>query len=158
MNKINLAEIPLAMARSPKGRYRPDQSGYFAGADGSEWPGEERTEAAVRGRTGSCSSGSGQLAVSLAFGAVGNVSDSFRPWTSAHACRYFSVAGRGFLIHSPGEAHQITNTGATDLVYYIIADDPPSDVCHYPDTGKWSLPGQPNPVRISESSYYEGEE
>jgi uncharacterized cupin superfamily protein len=62
------------------------------------------------------------------------------------------------LIHPPGEPHQIKNSGASDLVYYVVANDPPSDVCHYPDTNKWSLPGQSGPVRVQASNYYEGEE
>jgi uncharacterized cupin superfamily protein len=44
------------------------------------------------------------------------------------------------LVRPPGEAHQFTNTGATDLVYYVIAENPPSDVCHYPETSKWVMP------------------
>jgi uncharacterized cupin superfamily protein len=86
---------------------------------------------------------------------------------------YMIIAGRGqvrtpdgiadiregdCLIHPPGEPHQIKNTGASDLVYYVVANDPPSDVCHYPDTNKWSLPGQPVPVRVQASDYYDGEE
>jgi len=64
------------------------------------------------------------------------------------------------IVHPPGEAHQISNTGATDLVYYIVADNPPSDVYHFPDTNKWRVPGLPNPVRLAgvASNCYEGEE
>ena len=29
------------------------------------------------------------------------------------------------IMHPPGEPHQMTNTGTTDLVYYIIADNTP---------------------------------
>jgi len=32
------------------------------------------------------------------------------------------------------------------------------DVRYYPDTNKWSLPGQPLPVKVLPASAYEGEE
>jgi uncharacterized cupin superfamily protein len=58
----------------------------------------------------------------------------------------------------PGEAHQIINSGATDLLYYVIASNAASDVRHYPDSGKWSLPGQEKTVRVQPMNYFEGEE
>ena len=63
-----------------------------------------------------------------------------------------------YLVHPPGEPHQLANTGAVDLIYYVIADNPPSDVCHYPDSSKWGVPGQPKPVRVQPADYYDGEE
>lgn len=60
--------------------------------------------------------------------------------------------------HPPNEPHQLINTGAVDLIYYVIADDPPSDCCHYPDSNKWWVAGQPSPVRVQPAGYYEGEE
>jgi uncharacterized cupin superfamily protein len=62
------------------------------------------------------------------------------------------------LTHPPGEPHQLTNTGATDLLYYVMADNPPSDACHFPDTNKWELPNQAKPVRVVTVDYYDGEE
>ena len=41
------------------------------------------------------------------------------------------------VIFSPGEAHQIRNTGRDDLVYMVVADNPLSDSCYYPDSKKW---------------------
>ena len=158
MNKINLAEIPLAMARSPKGRYRrtsQDISRALTGVNGLGKSGVKQPFEVelVRVPPGAANwpyhSHSAQWEMYLILSGRGQVR------TPAGISQ---VREGDCLVHSPGEAHQITNTGATDLVYYIIADDPPSDVCHYPDTGKWSLPGQPNPVRVSESSFYEGEE
>ena len=60
--------------------------------------------------------------------------------------------------HGPGEPHQIINSGATDLLYYVIANNVQSDVCHYPDSGKWSLPDEGKTVRVEPASYYDGEE
>jgi uncharacterized cupin superfamily protein len=36
-------------------------------------------------------------------------------------------------------AHQILNTGQTDLKYLGISDKPVSDVCEYPDSGKFTV-------------------
>jgi uncharacterized cupin superfamily protein len=62
------------------------------------------------------------------------------------------------FLHPPGEPHQLTNTGATDLIYYVIADNPTSDTRHYPDSNKWALPGQSKPVRVTAAEFYDGEE
>src|SRR4051812_1200938 len=43
-------------------------------------------------------------------------------------------AGDAFLFH-PGEAHQLSNPGPDDLVYYVVADNPRGDGCFYPDSG-----------------------
>jgi|GraSoiStandDraft_45_1057281.scaffolds.fasta_scaffold156023_2 uncharacterized cupin superfamily protein len=37
----------------------------------------------------------------------------------------------------PGEAHEIRNPGAADLVYYVIADNAVAECCYYPDSDKW---------------------
>ena len=64
---------------------------------------------------------------------------------------YVVLNGRGFVrtpegeieigpgdcfLHPPGEPHQIRNPGPEDLVYYVIADNPPVDIGEYPDSGK----------------------
>lgn len=71
--------------------------------------------------------------------------------------RHVIGAGDAF-IHPPGEAHQLINTGARDLEVLIVADNPPLDACHYPDSDKWGLrpPGQP--FRLVPCDYYEGED
>ncbi len=53
------------------------------------------------------------------------------------------TAGDAFLFQ-PGEAHQLTNAGDDDFVYYVIADNPRSggatgDSCYYPDSAKWAV-------------------
>jgi uncharacterized cupin superfamily protein len=42
----------------------------------------------------------------------------------------------------PHEAHQIINTGKRDLEYYVMADNPVSDSCYYPDSDKWQVDHQ----------------
>jgi uncharacterized cupin superfamily protein len=70
----------------------------------------------------------------------------------------FEVRGGDCIMHPPGEAHQLLNTGATDLLYHQITDNPASDACYYPDSDKWSLPGHARPVRVQPADYYDGEE
>jgi 2-keto-4-pentenoate hydratase/2-oxohepta-3-ene-1,7-dioic acid hydratase in catechol pathway len=71
----------------------------------------------------------------------------------------FQVKAGDVIMHPPGEAHQITNTGKRDLVFYIIADNPPVDGCHYPDSKKWStIRPRRRVFRISEVDYFDGEE
>ena len=62
---------------------------------------------------------------------------------------------------APGEAHQLTNEGTEDLVYYVIADNPMNDSCYYPDSKKWMVhtpPGGMIVVKGSETDYFDGEE
>jgi uncharacterized cupin superfamily protein len=68
-------------------------------------------------------------------------------------------AGDVFLF-PPNEAHQIINDGKEDLVYYVIADNPLGDMCHYPDSQKWLVPhGQDRKVlKGSDANYFDGEE
>lgn len=61
----------------------------------------------------------------------------------------------------PGEAHQLSNPGEEDFVYYVIADNPRSDSCFYPDSGKFAVAaegGEEVIVKGSEADYYDGEE
>src|SRR6267142_5607522 len=73
--------------------------------------------------------------------------------------------GDAFLFQ-PGEAHQLSNAGDEDFVYYVIADNPRSgahgrDSCYYPDSGKWAVMRdgfEDVIVKGKETDYYEGEE
>lgn len=160
MNKINVAEIAIEKSRSPKGQFRRLS---------------QHISEALAGVNGLGTSGlAAPFKVELVRVPAGAINWPYHSH-SAQWEVYLILAGRGqvrtpkgfsdlregdCLVHPPGEAHQITNTGATDLVYYIIADNPASDVCHYPDTNKWQIPGLPQPVRIAAatSDYYDGEE
>jgi len=72
--------------------------------------------------------------------------------------------GDAFLFQ-PGEAHQLTNAGDDDFVYYVIADNPRSggtgDSCFYPDSGKWAVVKEGLEeviVKGTETDYFDGEE
>jgi uncharacterized cupin superfamily protein len=71
------------------------------------------------------------------------------------------VASGDNLFFAPGDAHQISNTGGEDLVFYIIADNPVGESSYYPDSDKWGLPMNVNgPILQGGSSldYFLGEE
>ncbi len=97
----------------------------------------------------------------------------------AHAAEselYLVVSGRGSVrdkdgttevgpgdafFFQPGEAHQLTNAGDEDFVYYVIADNPRGDSCHYPDSGKfavWKEGMDEVIVKGKETDYFNGEE
>jgi uncharacterized cupin superfamily protein len=73
--------------------------------------------------------------------------------------------GDAFLFQ-PGDAHQLSNRGDEDFVYYVIADNPRSggttgDSCYYPDSGKWAVTTDAHEevvVKGSETDYFDGEE
>ncbi len=65
---------------------------------------------------------------------------------------YHIVSGRGSMRHAdgtsevgagdaflfkPGEAHQLVNDGAEDLVVMVVADNPIGESYHYPDEKMW---------------------
>src|SRR6266513_4518353 len=100
---------------------------------------------------------------------------------SAESELYLVVSGRGSVrdkdrttevrpgdafFFQPGEAHQLTNAGDEDFVYYVIADNPRSggatgDSCYYPDSGKWAVTTDAHGevvVKGSETDYFDGEE
>ena len=158
MNKLNVAEIPLEKTISPKGRYRQVT---------------QKISDALTRMNGLGHAGATQpFAIELVRVPAGAVDWPFHSH-SAQWEFYLITAGRGqvrtpdgifhvregdCMMHPPGEPHQISNTGATDLVYYSVADNSPSDVCHFPDTNQWLLPGQAGPARLLPSKLYAGEE
>jgi uncharacterized cupin superfamily protein len=66
-------------------------------------------------------------------------------------------AGDAFIF-APGEAHQITNDGSQDLVFYVVADNPIGDTCYHPDSDKWSVGPRGIRVRSGPLDYFDGEE
>lgn len=70
------------------------------------------------------------------------------------------TAGDAFFF-GPGDAHQLTNAGEEDFVYYVIADNPPGDSCYYPDSGKFAVMKEGTNeviVKGTETDYFDGEE
>jgi uncharacterized cupin superfamily protein len=69
-----------------------------------------------------------------------------------------AVGPGDIVLHPPGEHHQFTNTGTTDLLYFLIADNPPVDIWQYPDSGKWGFNAPRKFFRPTEADYWDGEE
>jgi len=70
------------------------------------------------------------------------------------------TAGDTFFF-GPGEAHQLSNAGEEDFVYYVIADNPRGDACYYPDSGKFAVMKEGTSeviVKGTETDYFDGEE
>ncbi len=61
------------------------------------------------------------------------------------------------FVQAPGTAHQITNTGTTDFVFMVIADNLPVDSTYYPDSDKWQIKPQMKLFRMQETDYFDGE-
>ncbi|GAA5481967.1 cupin domain-containing protein [Haloferula sargassicola] len=47
-----------------------------------------------------------------------------------------SIIPGAVIFAAPGDTHQLENNGVEDLVYLVVADNPRSDICTYPDSGK----------------------
>ena len=95
---------------------------------------------------------------------------------SAESEHYLVVSGKGKVrdkdgwtevavgdafFFGPGEAHQLANAGDEDFIYYVIADNPRGDMCHYPDSGKfavWKENGDEVIVKGTDADYFDGEE
>ena len=74
------------------------------------------------------------------------------------ASENFSVGPGDVVLHPPGEAHQFTNTGTTDLQYFLVADNPPVDIWQYPDSNKWGFNAPRKFFRPADVDYWDGEE
>jgi uncharacterized cupin superfamily protein len=158
MKRINLSVLAAEENKSPKGRFRlfrQDVSSALRQGTGEKspalaWPFEvELVRLPPRAANWPYHSHSAQWEFYIILAGRGQVR------TPAGTT---DVREGDYLMHPPGEAHQLVNTGATDMIYYVVADNPPSDVRHYPDSNKLSVPGQAKPVRVQPVEYYDGEE
>lgn len=68
------------------------------------------------------------------------------------------LAAGDAVLHPPGESHQITNAGDTELLFYLITDNPPIDYWYYPDSDKWGLRSERKFFRTTDVDYWDGEE
>lgn len=70
----------------------------------------------------------------------------------------FPVEPGDCVMAAPGAAHTFTNTGDSDLLYFLVADDPPTEFWHYPDSGKWGTAVPRKIFRAVDTGYFDGEE
>jgi len=63
------------------------------------------------------------------------------------------------FIFKPGEPHQLVNDSSTDLILYVVADNPIGDHVYYPDSKKWAVrTPERRLLRGEPLDYYDGEE
>jgi uncharacterized cupin superfamily protein len=66
------------------------------------------------------------------------------------------------FIFGPDEAHQLSNAGHEDFIYYVIADNPIGESSYFPDSGKWKVNKSSGADRVvvkgKETDYFDGEE
>lgn len=158
MKVVNQSDLAWVEVRSPGGRFQVDR--------------RHLSEALGAPRDATTAQGGHPFEVELARIPPGATNCPYH----AHAAQwefYVILSGTGEVrggealttvgpgdsfIFPPGEAHQLRNTGGEDLVYYVIADNPPADVITYPDTGKWFVKPHRKSFRMVEEDYYAGEE
>jgi len=62
------------------------------------------------------------------------------------------------VLFPPDEAHQLTNVGDDDLIYYVVSDQPRADVMYYPDSDKYFVKPRRKYFRMQEEDYFAGED
>ena len=78
-----------------------------------------------------------------------------------HENKCFEVVAGDSFVFAPGEAHQLSNSGEVDFIYYVVADNPRDDSCYYPDSGKFAVRREGPDyviVRGADADYYLDEE
>lgn len=161
MLKVNVEDIPWAQYGSPKGKCR----------------GSYKELSLALGATKNANQFNGGHPFDMTIEQIGPGA-TLCPY-HAHASQYelfYIIAGSGtvrsngesfpvktgdVIMHPPGDAHQIINTGDTDLTYIIIADNPQLDVVRYPDSNKVGVCDGNSPhefFRTTEVDYWDGED
>src|SRR5436853_5378492 len=139
MRKVNLKDVPEQERKSPKGKFgRASKNISIAlGREPESLDLAKRHPfdlAQVRIPKGKLlcpyHSHSAESELYLVVSGHGSIRDK-DGWTEVGA-------GDAFFF-GPGEAHQVANAGQEDFLYYVLADNPISDMCHYPDSGKFAV-------------------
>jgi Uncharacterized conserved protein, contains double-stranded beta-helix domain len=160
MKKVNLAEIKASERRSPKGKYQKfvKDVSIALGREPESLDLRKRhafdvAEVRIPPGASYCPYHAhvGETEFYVVISGSGTVRDEFG--------KTKVTAGDAFIFH-PHQAHQLSNDGPEDFVYYVIADNPVGDTCYYPDSGKWAVPARGGDVILKgdATDYYEGEE
>lgn len=162
MKKINVSEIKEDPWQSPKGKYAVAFTGISEalGRDpqsldlAKRWPFDLELSRMPTGKSNfPFHAHSAQWEMYLIVSGNGSVRDKDGSTNV--------VAGDAFIF-GPNEAHQITNSGTVDLMYYVIADNPIGESAYYPDSKKWKANKTSAADRVvikgPEADYFDGEE
>ncbi len=158
MKKVNLEAIPWVEHRSPKGKFHAffrDTAGAMRGSRGGpEFKGQPPFEVElVRLPPGAKNCPFHQHTTEWEFYLIVSGVGTMRVNK-----KKVKLAAGDCVMCPPGDPHQINNTGKTDLLYYVIANNAPTDVWHYPDSKKWGSRAIGKFFRLQEVSYFDGEE
>ena len=161
MRKVNLSDIEWTERQSPKGKHgrRSKDISLALGREPESldlmkrWPFDLALVSIPKGKM-LCPyhSHSAESEHYLVVSGKGKVRDK-DGWSEVGA-------GDAFFF-GPGEPHQLANAGEDDFVYYVIADNPRGDMCHYPDSGKFAVWKEGNEeviVKGTDADYFDGEE
>jgi len=161
MQKVNISDVEWQERQSPKGKFgrKAKNISVALGRDSESldlakrWPFDLALVSIPKGKM-LCPyhSHSAESEMYLVVSGRGKIRDK-DGWTE--------VGPNDAFFFGPGEAHQLANAGDEDFVYYVIADNPRGDMCHYPDSGKfavWKENGNEVIVKATEADYFEGEE
>lgn len=69
-----------------------------------------------------------------------------------------SVGAGDVMLYAPGDAHQLLNTDHDFLDFLVIADNPSADLCHYPDSHRYSQSGSSQMLQALGGTLWDGEE
>ena len=162
MKKINLDQIPWRERKSPKGHYhrfmRDVAFAFRAPKTGPKLPGQPPFEVElVRLPPGSKNFPFHDHAAEWEFYLIVSGTGKVRAGKLTRSLR----AG-DCVLNPPGEPHQLINSGKTDLLYYVIANNSSADFYYYPDSDKWGVWAECHKggklFRMTEVDYFDGEE
>ena len=158
MKKVHIPDLPEVEQKSPTGKYhsfcRNITLELNGGVRAGTWGGGHPFDVQIRRIPPGAAvcpfhSHLGQWEMFLVQSGTGTV----RAGLETHP-----ITAGDVFVHPPGEPHQLINSGKADLVVLIVADNPPLDACHYPDSNKWSLRPPGKIFRMTEVDYFDGEE
>ena len=158
MKKIRIADLPWEESRSPSGKYQSSFQNISLALGGKRdvgpWGGGHPFDLQVRRvPPGAAVCPQHAHAVQWELFVVLSGTATVRADAETHPVQ----AGDAF-VQPPGVAHQILNTGKEDFIFYVIADNSPTDSTYYPDSKKWMLKPQRKIFRMTEVDYFDGEE
>jgi uncharacterized cupin superfamily protein len=70
----------------------------------------------------------------------------------------FAVEPGDCVMAAPGVAHMFSNTGDSDLLYFVIADDPPTEFWGWPESNRFGFAKPRKIFRATDTDYLDGEE
>lgn len=158
MKKVRIADLPWEEFRSPSGKYQSSFQNISLALGGKRdigpWAGGHPFDLQLR-RVPPGAAVCPQHAHTVQWELFVVLSGTAT--VRADAATEIVQAGEAF-VQPPGVAHQILNTGKEDFIFYVIADNSPTDSTYYPNSQKWMLKPQRKIFRMTEADYFDGEE